>query len=358
MDAMSENNSTDPAEDSAEDPIAGTPAGDPVAGTPAEDPVMRGSAEDPVVRGSAEDPVVRKLWRRPALVAPAVAALLSGAVVLGVTVARDGSGEAAGSQGSGEAAGSRGESDIRLLERIATAAEKRPEPPPLRDDQFVYTKSTDDYMDASNLMDDRCVVQRQTLSDAEHWGSVDGSRWGLDRYHKDGKKIFEEKEHPKAWAGGKAPSNHRELEALPTDPDALYDWLHKGRNPLSRTHDSAFATAGEILGDNLVPPDVAAALYRAVAKLPGVTVVQDVRDALGRGGVAVGRTPEEGRERTEWIFDEKTLEYLGERRVWTEPKGSARRDGNGKCPPIEPGTVVTSRAITERAVVDKAGQEP
>jgi len=77
----------------------------------------------------------------------------------------------------------------------------------------------------------------------------------------------------------------------------------------------AFTTIGDLLDQSIAPPAVSAALYRAAALIPGVTVVQHVKDAIGRPGVAVafafrGTT-------SEWIFDCKTLLWLGEREFVT-----------------------------------------
>ncbi|TPQ22309.1 CU044_5270 family protein [Streptomyces sporangiiformans] len=291
----------------------------------------------PPARGAA--------WRRPAFVAPAVAAVLSVAVVLGVAVTRD-----ARDGNRPRPAKERHQAAAEVLERIAKAAEKRPGPEGVRDDQFVYIKSQDDYMEATH--DDTCPVPSHDLTDREIWKAVDGKRWGLDRSESG---RYEEKINPKFMANDKPPSDYREVEALPTDPDALYDWLHKGSNPRARSHDAAFRTATTILSDNIVPPEVSAALFRAVAKLPGVTVVkdaEDAEDALGRGGVAIGRTDKDMKERTDWIFDEKTLEYLGERQVY------AGKATSGRCGTTKPGDLLTSKAITERAVVDKAGEQP
>ncbi|UUU24207.1 CU044_5270 family protein [Streptomyces sp. DSM 40750] len=319
----------------------------------------------------AEGPGARPLWRRPAFVAPAVAAALTAAVVVGAAVTQD---AAVPPRTGTDSATAPARSAADLLERIARAAEKRPGPGPVRDDQFVYIKSTEDAVDAT--FDDTCVVQRVTLYDFESWTSVDGTLWGLDRSYENGRKTYEEKQHPKSKSSGaKAPMNYRAVRELPTDPEAMYKWLHTGRNARSRTDDSAFQTAGEILSENLVPPEVSAALFRAVAELPGVTAEFGVEDALGRGGIAIGRTPDEDRtERIEWIFDEETLEYLGERRVRVAPSGEDAGDeagdgagddagqgaerGGSTCPPVKDGTVLMSKAITEQAVVDKTGELP
>ncbi|MFC8667693.1 CU044_5270 family protein [Streptomyces sp. NPDC057199] len=291
------------------------------------------------INGETPPEPVRRIWRRPAFVAPALAAALSVAVVLGVAVTRDAT-ESPARPDTGR------ESAAELLERIARAAGKQPALPPVRDDQFVLVRSEDDYIEAT--FDDTCPKTDHELTEREIWRSVDGTRWGLDR--SDGGE-YEERINPKSY-GSHDPANYREVERLPTDPDAMYDWLHKGSNPGARTHEAAFRAATEILSDNIVPPKVSAALFRAVAKLPGLTVIQDAEDALGRGGVAIGRTDKELNERTDWIFDEKDLEYLGDRQV------SAGKAVSGRCGTLGPGELLTSKAITERAVVDKAGQQP
>jgi hypothetical protein len=131
----------------------------------------------------------------------------------------------------------------------------------------------------------------------------------------------------------------RYLTTLPTDPDLLLlkiyreTWGH-GTNP----QQEAFTTIGDLIRESVVPPDLAVALYRAAARIPGVTVVDDSVDALGRHGVAVARAENGGRE--EWIFDRDTLQFRGERDVLAD------------------GTVGGSTAIVARAVVDHAGDVP
>jgi hypothetical protein len=88
-----------------------------------------------------------------------------------------------------------------------------------------------------------------------------------------------------------------------------------------------------------------AAIYRAAALIPGVVEVPDSVDASGRHGVAVARVDPTDGVRTEWIFDKKTLSYLGEREVQvTDTKE------------IKPGTVLGYTAVITRAVVDQAGR--
>lgn len=100
---------------------------------------------------------------------------------------------------------------------------------------------------------------------------------------------------------------------------------------------------GELLSESIIPPKVNATLYRAAAKIPGV-VVPDSVDAAGRHGVGVARVDASG-ERDEWIFDKKSLTYLGERDYL------ARDTTNGKA-----GMLVGTTAVLARGVADQTGQ--
>jgi len=75
----------------------------------------------------------------------------------------------------------------------------------------------------------------------------------------------------------------------------------------------AFVTIGDLLRDKIAPPKVAAALYRAAALIPGVTLVRHATDAIGRHGVAVAQTADG--IRTELIFSKKSLTLIGERTI-------------------------------------------
>ncbi|MGW5579466.1 CU044_5270 family protein [Micromonospora chokoriensis] len=138
------------------------------------------------------------------------------------------------------------------------------------------------------------------------------------------------------------------LVDLPTDPDALLAKLYQEREQRGRGNSrdgAAFTAIGDVLRESLVPPATSAALYRAAAKIPGVEVVRGVTDAAGRRGIAVGHT--ELDKRDEWIFDERTYAYLGERSylVADTPDGPA-------------GTVLGTTAVLQRAVVSTLGERP
>uniref|UniRef100_UPI000DE3ECAC CU044_5270 family protein n=1 Tax=Nonomuraea lactucae TaxID=2249762 RepID=UPI000DE3ECAC len=142
---------------------------------------------------------------------------------------------------------------------------------------------------------------------------------------------------------------YQALAELPTDPDALLKAVYA--DPDTKEGDAttedqrAFDTIGDLLEQEVLPPAMGAALYKAVAKIPGVTIVDRSQDAAGREGIAVAR--EDAGARTEWIFDRDTLKYLGERKVQIQDTQWLKK-----------GTLLSTSAIFERAIVDQAGQRP
>ena len=111
---------------------------------------------------------------------------------------------------------------------------------------------------------------------------------------------------------------------------------YPGQQPVPQ---EAFTTIGDLLHETIAPPRVSAALYRAAALIPGVTVVPDAADALGRHGVAVAMTSDG--VRTEWIFSKQTFLYLGERAI-----------------NVADGSVNGISAVLQRDFVNRAGQIP
>jgi hypothetical protein len=64
-----------------------------------------------------------------------------------------------------------------------------------------------------------------------------------------------------------------------------------------------------------LPPRLAAALYRVIARLPEMRLIGATRDPLGRPGVAVAFLGGGGKGHAELIFDRGTGAYLAERQV-------------------------------------------
>ncbi|MEO3856082.1 CU044_5270 family protein [Acrocarpospora sp. B8E8] len=163
------------------------------------------------------------------------------------------------------------------------------------------------------------------------WQSADGSRAGV---------LQSERLEPKAYPGWPVPDyawdnigevslmklTHCDTVAplwarydyfsLSTWPDdvagmraLLYDEGRNGSGP----DQAAWTAVGDVLRENYVPPAQRAALFKAAATIPGVTVTENAQDAAGRHGLGAGREFRGIRE--EIIFDATTYELLGERQV-------------------------------------------
>jgi len=137
---------------------------------------------------------------------------------------------------------------------------------------------------------------------------------------------------------------YRLLQTLPTNPHALLatiERVERGHGP--SLAQEAFVTIGDLLRNTIAPPKVAAALYRAAALIPGITLVRHAKDAIGRSGIAVARLGPgaDGGVREELIFSRSTLRLIGEGSVIART-----------------GEVTGATAIIRRAFVDHRGQVP
>jgi hypothetical protein len=238
-----------------------------------------------------------------------------------------------------------------LLERIALVAGDSTAIPPadqIRDDQFAFVETYGGYGGLTRYTDEHnnawTEAQPLNLHRRLIWTSVDGTRPGLLRDHvATPPEDLPLDPNTDPYLNG---PTFRYLTTLPTNPDVLLAKIYletfgAGANP----QQEAFVTIGDLMRESIVPPDLAQALYRAAARIPGVMVVDDAVDALGRHGVAVAR--EHDGARSEWIFDRTTLEFMGEREVTTEASEF-----------MAPGTVISTTAVVVRAIVDEAGQLP
>lgn len=134
---------------------------------------------------------------------------------------------------------------------------------------------------------------------------------------------------------------------LPRDPRVLLNRIYrttlgKGQSP----DGEALVWIADELRTGIVPADLRAALYRAAALIPGVTIVEKETVLDGRTGVAVGRVEPSTGVRQEIVIDPRTGLLIGERSVATRAV-----DG------IPAGKVTGSTAVTT-TVVDKAPSGP
>jgi hypothetical protein len=213
---------------------------------------------------------------------------------------------------------------VRLLGFAARAARADPSAAP-RPDQFVYTRS-----EAGGSV-------------REIWLSVDGTRDGLLKnpdsapYPMPGcengqRDVFKDP----AVVLGTEPCEPKPAyrSDLPTDVDGMLAYLdaHASGAP-----GSVNARGKDVLGlinESMLPPLTRAALYEAAARVPGLAVVPDARDAAGRPGVGITWPVPPGSSAEAKpvviVFDAGTYELLG----------------------------TNSTAIMAQAAVDQAGQLP
>ncbi|WP_182904415.1 CU044_5270 family protein [Microbispora sp. H13382] len=132
------------------------------------------------------------------------------------------------------------------------------------------------------------------------------------------------------------------LKKLPADPEKMRAYLYdrpRGDNPPDT---GAWTAVGDLLRETYVPAAQRAALFKAAATIPGVTVAENIEDAAGRSGIGVGRVS--GGVREEIIFDPSTYELLGERGIVVDEK-------EAKAPA---GSLVASTAQLEVTADDTA----
>ena len=117
----------------------------------------------------------------------------------------------------------------------------------------------------------------------------------------------------KPWYLNDQAMSYRELLALPTDPAALRAHIREAAGDSGSSPDAeTFTLIADMLRDNPVPSRVRAALYRALALVPGVTLRGELKDRLGRAGVGVSYDDEDG-IRQLLIFDPRTAAVLEDR---------------------------------------------
>ncbi|MFI5823688.1 CU044_5270 family protein [Streptomyces rishiriensis] len=295
---------------------------------------------------------------RPAIALPALAAALAGMVVGGVALSGGG-----GAEGGGVATGPALTTHVgtattkgvpQLLDQISLAAAHVFQPD-VKPGQYIYieSKTADTFV---KTVDDKSSLASHELHRRQVWMSPDGTKgWLIDPAVNDsseGETLSlpdEQGNTRKAYLNN---PSYDYLAKLTTDPDALLAKIYKETKGHGNSPDQeAFTTIGDLIGESYPPADLYPALFKAAEKIPGVVVVNDAVDAAGRHGVAVARLDETSGAREEWIFDEKTHVFLGERTVQVRKETS-----EGVL--IKPGTVLLRSAIINRTVVDGMKQTP
>ncbi|MDR6505714.1 hypothetical protein [Arthrobacter oryzae] len=120
------------------------------------------------------------------------------------------------------------------------------------------------------------------------------------------------------YGGPWSPLDAEQLAALPRDGQALYDHFNAQYQGGSASRDEDnFVRITDLLRLGLVPADLRAGLYEALALIPGVTASEQA-NFDGKVGIAIGRTePLRAGQRAEMIIDPDTGLVIGERTIMT-----------------------------------------
>jgi hypothetical protein len=231
----------------------------------------------------------------------------------------------------------------QILKRAALTARHQPILT-ARPSQFVFVETLEAGAEISVSRSGHTSVT--ILRDLrEAWLSVSGTRSGLLREQPRSSPL---PGHPTgAWqtitlTGPQQPAY---LSGLPTSADAMLGYLYRNSQGQNPPDQQAFITAGDLIRESYLRPASLAALFEAVAKIPGVMVVHGAVTVNGTRGIAVQRTFQG--DSYQLIFDPRTYAFIGERQVMVRA-----------LPGIKVGTVMDFTAVLRVAIVDHAGQQP
>ncbi len=241
--------------------------------------------------------------------------------------------------------------------------------------QYLFTRSKSAYLSAVGYDPDDPACRRPPCeatktwsvlvpSVRESWISFDGSRRGRVRAVS-GKPRFVSADQRAGWVAAGSPPLPRagqvedsglsgggmlDASGLPTDPVELRHLIEARKirgveGPPGEAE--TFTLIGDMLRETYLPSGVRAAIYRLTAELPGVELLGEVHDPVGRPGTGIAFTDRKRGTRHELIFDPETSALLGEREsiVRSAPYGF-------KAPS---GTPIGYAAYLESKVVDSVG---
>lgn len=241
-----------------------------------------------------------------------------------------------------------------LADKAAVWAAAQPDGHP-RADQWGYVKHL--MADSSSGSGGRLFGPPDKRVTVERWYKADGTQSAyLD--HGDLRiRVLSEMER-----GGSPRRDYPYLLGLPDSADALLarafdvaDSEGGGRMiPPDDRAGRAFQIIQVWVRDSALPPKLRAAMFGALAKIPGVRYEPRAKDLIGRRGVALYRI-EEGYLRTEIIIDPATYTYMGFRNIAIR-NGPKTMGESGERSQSRKGEVLGWGATLKTAIVDKPGR--
>jgi hypothetical protein len=289
----------------------------------------------------------RRPQRRPVLVAGAVlaAAAIAGAAVVGTNAL---------STPAAQPPAQAPVTAAQLLAKIADAAARQPVPA-VKDSDFTYIRSEVAYT-TDTISGGHETSTMAKLHERQIWLPVadmcvtgllieDGERTPISPFpvSKDG-KVDRDSGLPTNFTcpseGHLGDATYRLLQSIPTQPDALLAYLKGGKK---FTNDDPPTEIGDMIREAIIPPALAAALYRLAATLPGATLEPHATNATGQPGIGIMWTGKSAKQvyKNEWIFDNTTLQFIGEKTY--DPKT---------------GELTGESAILQRGFTARTGQRP
>ncbi|MGH3393751.1 MAG: hypothetical protein ACRDPO_03590 [Streptosporangiaceae bacterium] len=132
---------------------------------------------------------------------------------------------------------------------------------------------------------------------------------------------------------------------LPTSPGAMLSYLYRTREGDNPPAVESYIHAGDLLRQDYLRPAELAALFRALERIPGVSVAGHAVNLIGQRGIAVQQTYHGISDQL--IFNPRTYAVIGERQVVVSASSGLRV-----------GAVLDATAVLKIAVVDHVGQRP
>ncbi|RZU50708.1 hypothetical protein EV385_2488 [Krasilnikovia cinnamomea] len=223
-----------------------------------------------------------------------------------------------------------------VLENAAFTAALKPWVKP-RPDQFAYIERTqtfnDPKLDAKEP--NAALVKGKTHETRlESWVRIDGK---VHAGRTDGGKL------DVADGTHFATSPYDELAGL-TSPEKIDRYLAKPKR-------SGWSDPGMMILQEVLPPDVEAAVFRWYARKPGVKIDTNAVNLDGRPAVAVTISVD-GWVNDDFLFDPKTYQLIGLRSVVVKDHVSEALDGTNR---FKKGDVLNLEIRIRAGIVDKVG---
>ncbi|NGN67608.1 hypothetical protein G5C51_27355 [Streptomyces sp. A7024] len=143
------------------------------------------------------------------------------------------------------------------------------------------------------------------------------------------------------WTVGKKELNWAALKQLPTTPDALRRELSAGKSG-DAANRQVIGQGSHLMEFSPIDPKVRAALYRVLARTPGLDMIGKTHDSEGRPGVEVAwkQRPFEGpgpHNDMHWIINQQTGQLLETRHIAAQNyDGSDCKPSKGVDPECSP----------------------